>query len=109
MNEKKFMPKKKTDFEKELKSLLLEGKIIRYACNYDNDPLEVIGREHVNSMPDAHGIGQEESMVEKKIYCSRTVLHSVVTDLRQEYSVRHVSCSLSGWGRFATYAYYIDD
>ena len=108
MNEKKFVPKKKTDFERELKELLLEGKIIRYACN-DNEPLEVIGREHVDRMPNASGIGQEESIVEKKINCSRTVLHSVVSNLRQEYSVRNVSCSHSGCCQYATYAYYIDD
>lgn len=108
MNERKFVPKKKIDFEKELEALLLDGKIIRYACN-DAEPLEVVGREHIDRMPDARGIGQEESMVEKKIHCSRTVLHSVVLNLRQEYSVRHVGCSRSGWGRYATYAYYLDD
>lgn len=108
MSERKFVPRKKADFEKELEGLLLEGKIIRYACN-DAQPLEVIGREHVNSMPNAWGIGQEESKVEKRINCSRTVLHSVVSNLRQEYSVRHVGCSRSGWGQYATYAYYVDD
>ena len=106
--EKKFVPKKKASFEKELEELLLEGKIIRYCCD-DAKPLEIVGREHIGRMPDTGNIGQEEDIVEKKIHCSWRVLVSVVSSLEREYSVRRVRCSNSGCCQYATCAYYVDD
>lgn len=103
----KFTPKNKSSFAETIKKHLMEGDIIRYDCR-DETPLEVMIREVVNELPNMRNIGQEESYVFKKIYCSHDILHKVVGDLSKTYSVRKVCCGYSGCCQYSTYGYYID-
>jgi hypothetical protein len=102
-----FKPKKKLDFAMQIEKYLLDGYIIRYDCR-DDQPIEVIGREHIKNLAHMGNIGQESRCNPINIYCAHGILHTVADKLGKEFSVRKVSCEYSGCCQYSTYGYYID-
>lgn len=102
-----FTPKKKDSIKETIKNHLLNGNIIRYDMR-DETPLEVIGRDCINSLSRMHNIGQEFGIVIENICCSHSNLHEVINELSAEYSVRKVSCGYSGCCQYSTYGVYLD-
>ena len=102
-----FKPTPKKDITGKIKNYLLNGFIIRYdGC--DETPLEVIDRQFVKSIHHSSNIGQCEFPITEKIVCSHTLLHEVVTELRDDYSVSDVHCQYSGCCQYSTHAVYLD-
>ena len=109
-----FTPQKKDDVRKKISDYLLNGFIIRYDFR-DEQPLEVLDRKHVKVLSHLGNIGSyayttfhwEYSVVEE-IFCNHEILHEIVKELREKYSVRNVWCEGSGCCQYSTYAYYLD-
>lgn len=102
-----FIPKKKVDIAAKLKNILLNGYIIRYD-GQDQNPLEVMEREHIDRLPNMTNIGQERGRVKETIDCSRKILFKVVEELEKDYCVNNVSCLCSGCCQYSTHGVYLD-
>jgi len=102
-----FTPIKKNSIKETIKNYLLNGYIIR-DDGRDETPLEVIDRKYIKQMPSASNIGQAYCEIVENIRCSHSNLYEVLHELKEEYSLRRVSCACSGCCQYATYANYID-
>lgn len=102
-----FKPISKSDTLAKIKNYLLEGFILRVDSR-DETPIEVIDRAYIKQVPNMPNIGQFSGTLTESINCSHELLHGIVKELKEDYSVRRVWCSFSGCCQYSTYAYYID-
>lgn len=102
-----FTPTKKDIFESKIKNYLMSGFVIR--CDgRDDKPIEIMNREVIRNLNTMRNIGLEKNGIVEEIYCSHEILHNIVKELEQEYSVRRVSCGGSGCCQYHTNGYYLD-
>lgn len=102
-----FKPTNKSSIEGRILNYLLKGYVIRYDFREDK-PIEVMLRDAVPYLSRMHNIGMEEDGVVDKIFCDHDILHTIVSELKADYSVRKVWCSHSGCCQYSTYGIYID-
>ena len=109
-----FTPQNKNDVRTKISNYLLNGFIIRYDFR-DEQPIEVLYRKHIKDLPHLGNIGSyayhgfhREYSVAEEIFCDHEILHGIVKELREKYSVCNVSCGCSGCCQYSTYGYYLD-
>ena len=102
-----FTPKTKDSIENKIKNALLDGYVVRYDFR-DEEPIEIMVRECIPSLPTMRNIGLEDKALIEKVYCSHDIIKRVFTELSQSYSVRKVWCGCSGCCQYSTYGIYVD-
>ena len=80
-----FVPKSKNSFKEKIREYIMNGYIIRYDFR-EEKPIEVI----------------------ENIFCSHNIVHELVKELEQDYSVRIIRCRYSGCCQYCTYGVYLD-
>lgn len=109
-----FIPTKKNDISEKIRNYLLNGFIVRYDGRAEK-PIEVLDRRHKKNLHRLGNIGSYayktfhwEYDVIEEIFCDHNILHNIVNELRNDYSVREVWCEGSGCCQYSTYGYYLD-
>lgn len=109
-----FTPKKKNDIREKIREYLLNGFIVR--CDgRDEEPIEVLDREHIKYLSRLGNIGSYAYhgfhwgySVTEEIFCDHKILYDIINELRNDYSVREVWCESSGCCQYSTHGYYLD-
>ena len=102
-----FVPKSKNSFKEKIREYIMNGYIIRYDFR-EEKPIEIMSRDNIHNLDTMHNIGQEKDKVIENIFCSHNIVHELVKELEQDYSVRIIRCRYSGCCQYCTYGVYLD-